>query len=118
MAMISINGVGLPPPTSLSIGKQDLDSPDSTRNERGFLQRDRIRQGMYRVELEFNVKTAVEIARIENTLVDAKLSVTFPDADGTKTRTMYVGDRNKELVLNKKNPAQARWSLSFNLIEY
>lgn len=118
MSMISINGVGLPPPTTLKIGLQDLDSPDSTRNERGYLQRDRIRQGMYRIELSFDVKTATEIALIESVLVDASLTVSFPDAGGRKTRTMYVGDRNKEMVLNNPVPSKARWSLSFNLIEY
>lgn len=118
MSMISINGVGLPPPTSLRVGNQDLDSPDSTRNERGYLQRDRIRQGMYRLELEFNIKTASEIAQIESTIVGASLQVSFPDAGGVKTKTMYVGDRNKELVLNNPNPSKARWNLSFNLVEY
>lgn len=118
MAMISINGVGLPPPTTLTVGKQDLDSPDSTRNERGYLQRDRIRQGMYRIELEFNTKTASEIAAIERTLTGAALTVTFPDAGGNVTKKMYVGDRTKNMVLNNRVSSRARWSLSFNLVEY
>lgn len=118
MAIVIINGVGLPAPTSLSVGKQDLDSPDSTRNERGYLQRDRIRAGVYRLELQFNLKKASEIRLIENTLVNSKLTVTFPDAGGNVTKEMYVGDRTKELVLNHTNPSLARWSLGFNLVEY
>lgn len=118
MSIVSINGVQLPPPTSLKVGKQDLDSPDSTRNERGYLQRDRIRQGMYKIELEFNVKTGNEIQLIESAIQGASLNVTFPDTSGKITKTMYVGDRNKEIVLYNSNPDKVRWSLSFNLVEY
>lgn len=117
MAIITIGGVGLPPPTSLRVGMQDLDSPDSTRNERGYLQRDRIRQGMYKIDLEFNVKTGREIALIESTLTGAALQVTFPDSGGMITKTMYVGDRTKEVILYNGG-RDTRWSLNFNLVEY
>lgn len=119
LSIITINGVDLPHPSSLSVGMQDLDSPDTTRNEQGVLQRDRIRQGVYKVELVFNAKKGHEIALIEQAITGANLSVTFPDSAGRVTREMYVGDRTKDIVLYKNGDFnEMRWNLSFNLVEY
>lgn len=46
MAILTIDGVGIPAPSSLKIQQSDLDSADTNRNEEGYLQRDRIRQGI------------------------------------------------------------------------
>ena len=119
MAIITINGVAMPAPSSLSIGMADLDSPNTSRNELGILLRDRVHGGMYKVEMEFNVKTGAEIAIIEQNITKAKLTVSFLDTKGIITREMYVGDRKK--VVDKYvegNPNATRWTLSFNLIEY
>lgn len=118
MNIITIDGVGLPHPSSLQVGMQDLDSPDTTRNERGYLQRDRIRAGIYKIQLEFVAKTGPEIQIIESTLLNARMNVTFPDSSGRITREMYVGDRQKDVVLYANNPDKVRWNLSFSLVEY
>ncbi len=119
MAIITIDSVVLPNPSALSVTKQDLDSPDSTRNEVGYLQRYRIRQGVYKVSLTFNAKTAVEIEDIESTLTPSMISVTFPDSGGMVTKDMYVGDRSKSIVLYSNGDFNTmRWNLSFDLIEY
>ena len=119
MEIITIDGVVLPAPTSLSVSMSDLDSPDTTRNEQGVLQRDRVREGVYKVELEFNVKKGNEIQLIESAIKNAKLSVTFPDTTGRITKEMYVGDRSKNVVLyNGGVSDEIRWDLRFNLVEY
>lgn len=119
MSMISIDGVDLPAPSKFKIQRSDLDSSDTYRNELGVLQRDRIRQGIYKIELEFNGKTSSEIHTIESAIEPAKLKVTFPSPTGTTTKTMYVGDRNgPEMVKNDEDYNKIRWNISFNLIEY
>lgn len=119
MDIITIDGVALPHPSTLQILKSDLDSPDTTRNELGMLQRDRIRQGVYKIELEFRNKTGSEIATIESVIQGAKLTVKFPDTNGLITKEMYVGDRTKEVVLyNNGVVSETRWTLNFNLVEY
>lgn len=119
MNIIRINGVSLPPPSSLKVSMQDLDSEGTTRNERGVLQRDRIREGVYKIELTFNAKKGSEIQIIESAIKPAKLSVTFPSTTGMITKQMYVGDRTKEVVLyNGGDFDNIRWTLSFNLVEY
>ena len=119
MEIITIDGVVLPAPTSLSVSMSDLDSPDTTRNEQGVLQRDRVREGVYKIELEFNVKKGNEIQLIESAIKNAKLNVTFPDTTGRITKEMYVGDRSKNVVLyNGGVSDEIRWDLRFNLVEY
>lgn len=117
MAIITIDGVDLPAPSSMSIPMSDLDSPDTTRNELGILQRDRIRQGVHKVELAWNVITSSQVNTILSAIEPAKFSVTFPTTFGTVTKDMYCGDRKLDVVLYK-NGDNPYWSLSFNLIEY
>lgn len=119
MEIITIDGSVLPHPSSYKVLKSDLDSPDTTRNEEGVLQRDRIRQGVYKIELEFRNKKGNEIQSIESVIHKSKLNVTFPDTTGRISKEMYVGDRNKEMVLyNNGVVDETRWTLNFNLVEY
>lgn len=118
MDIITIDGVTLPHPSSLKIGRSDLDSPDTTRNEEGYLQRDRIRQGVYKIELGFIAKTSSEITTIESAIQNAELMVTFPTPQGMQTKKMYVGDRSSNIVLYNGGGDNIRWDMSFNLIEY
>lgn len=119
MAMISIDGVDLPAPSKFKISTFDMDSEDTYRNELGELQRNRIRQGIYKIELEFNGKTSPDVHTIETAIAPVEFKVTFPTPIGKQTKIMYVGDRNgPEMVRNNKNNDDIRWNISFNLIEY
>lgn len=117
MAIITIDGVSLPDPSSMSIPMADIDSADTTRNELGILQRDRIRQGVYKIELSWNAITDSDVNTILSAITPAKFEVTFPTTTGNMTKDMYAGDRKLDFVLyrNGNNP---RWNLSFNLVEY
>lgn len=119
MNVITIDGVNIPHPSSLKVSMQDLDSPDTTRNEVGVLQRDRVRSNVYKIELAFTTIKGSDVQLIESSILNSKLTVTFPDTSGRITRQMYVGDRSKEVVLyNDGDPNRMRWNLNFNLIEY
>lgn len=118
MAMITIDGVDLPSPSSFKLPRFDMDSGDTNRNELGILQRDRIRQGIYKIELEWKGITSSQLHLIETAIEPAELNVTFPVPTGRKTKTMYAGDRNVEMVKYDKDFDKIRWNISFNLIEY
>lgn len=115
--MIKINNHTLPTPNSLSIPQFDVDSSDTTRNEAGYLQRDRVRQGIYKIELGWqNIKSS-QANEILNLIKPSSVNVTFPSPNGNVTKKMYAGDRSVELS-KYFNKSDVRWNVSFNLIEY
>ena len=119
MALIQINGVDMPPPVEYSVSLQDIDSENTRRTETGVLQRDRVRAGVYKIQVKWLV-TKTQLKTITDALKPAKFSVKFfdPTTSTTPTRYMYCGDRNADLVLNKENPDKSLWELSTSLIEY
>lgn len=118
MAMINIGGADLPDPTSYKIPNFDLDSDDSHRNELGVLQRDRIREGIYKAEFEFVGITSSDLALIKSAIKPAQFQATIISEVGPITKTMYAGDRNIEMVKYDKDYNKIRWNISFNLVEY
>lgn len=116
--MITIDGADLPSPSSYKIPRSDLDSGDTGRNELGVLQRDRIRQGIYKIELEWNGITSSELHLIESAVEPEELNVTFPSPVGPISKKMYAGDRNAEMVKYNNDYNNIIWKLSFNLVEY
>lgn len=116
--LLVIDGVNMPTPSVYRRGSADIDSEDTRRNELGFLQRDRIRQGVQKVELEFRGLTNAQVQALEQAIEPAKITVTFITHAGERTAAMYAGDRQVELIRYHTGQAQARWNMSFNLIEY
>lgn len=118
MALINIDGADLPAPSNFKISRSDLDGSDTGRNEIGVLQRDRIRQGIYKIELEFTGIISEKLQTIEMAIEPASVQVKFPTQLGVLTRTMYAGDRNIEMVKYDPDYNKIRWDISCNLIEY
>ncbi|HOA80071.1 MAG TPA: hypothetical protein PKK61_03275 [Defluviitaleaceae bacterium] len=118
MALISIDGVDLPSPSTMKMPNFDLDSSDTNRNELGILQRDRVRQGIFKIELEFKGITSSQLALIKSAIEPAEINVTFPSEIGLQTKKMYAGDRNIEMVKYDEDYNKIRWNISFNLTEY
>ena len=118
MAMINIDGVDLPSPSSFKIPRSDIDSDGTGRNELGVLQRDRIRQGLYKIELEWKGITSSQLQIIEDAIEPAEINVTFPTPQGLQTKKMYAGDRNIEMLRYNDDTDKILWNISFNLIEY
>lgn len=118
MAILNIDGVDLPAPSSFKLPRFDLDSSDTNRNELGILQRDRVRQGVYKIEAEWKGITSEQLQTIDMAVEPASLLVTFPSPKGVLTKTMYAGDRNVEMVKYDADYNKIRWNISFNLTEY
>jgi hypothetical protein len=116
MALLKIDSTDMPAPSVFRIPQYDLDSADTQRNEEGYLQRDRIRQGISKIELEWHGITNDQLSTLLNAVQPAQVSVTFLFGSSYETKSMYVGDRNVELV--KNHGGDVRWNVSFNLTEY
>jgi len=120
MALIQINGVNLPPPVEYSVELYDIDSENTKRTETGVLQRDRVRQGVYKMQVKWLIKKS-QLRIITDALKPAKFKVTFFDPTTLEmpTREMYCGDRKANLVkYNGSSPDDSWWELSTSLIEY
>lgn len=119
--MISINGTKLPKPTKYQVGLSDLDSSDTTRTESGKLVRNRVRQGVTKIELSFILKGS-EVAPVLQLVEPSKVSVEYFDPRVFVTRNIdaYVGDRSCNVLKYDptKSVEQILWEVSFNLIEY
>lgn len=118
MAMINIDGVDLPGVPTYKTPNFDLDSADSGRNELGVLQRDRIRDEIYKAELEFVGITSSDLALIKSAIKPAQFQATIITEIGPVTKTMMAGDRNIEMIKYDKDYNKIRWNISFNLIEF
>jgi hypothetical protein len=118
MAMLKIDGVDMPTPIKCDIPNFDLDSDDSNRNEEGYFQRDRIRDEIYKLELEWRNISSADLAKIKLAIKPAQVEVTFPTETGDITKTMYAGDRKIEMAVYDVDFTKRLWNISFNLIEY
>lgn len=115
-AMIQIGGVDMPDPSVFKIKESDLDSDSTKRNENGTLQRDRVRQGIRSLTLEWKGLTGSDATTVVNAVSPESFSISFPDTDGRKTITAYAGDRTKEYV--NVPGVGPYWNVSFDNIEY
>ena len=117
MAMINIDGVDLPAPIKLKPPNSDIDSKDSGRNELGGFQRDRVRQGLYKIELAWKNLSSSDLHLIKTAIKPSEFKFTFPSEVGFITKTMYAGDRDIDMVSYNSDFNKILWDISFNLIE-
>lgn len=106
----------MPEPASLKVPISDMDSSSTTRNEQGVLQRDRVREGVRKIQLSWNLLTQADVQTILTAVKPASFQFAYPDPEkGTQTITAYAGDRSPEMV---KTLQGYYWKLSFDVIEY
>ena len=120
MAMIRIGSTDLPEPSEYSVSLQDIDSENTKRTETGVLSRDRVRAGVYKIQVTWKV-TKTQLKTITDALAPAQFSVTFfdPTTSSNPTKNMYSGDKSGKLVLYKTDsPNESQWELTTSLIEY
>lgn len=117
MALIKIGSTSLPDPVEYSVTLQDIDSENTRRTEAGILTRDRVRAGVYKIQVRWKI-TKAQLKTITDAISPAKFSVTFfdPTTSTSPTRDMYVGDRTANLIYLESG--QSLWELTLSLIEY
>lgn len=122
MAMIRIDGVDMPNPSSYGGDTADLDSENSGRaSETGFLTRDRIRAATHKLRVAWTVNRA-QLSAIALAISPESLTVRFFDAAvaGYTTATMYAGSQSWSLLshIDDANPAGSLWEITVNFIEF
>lgn len=121
--MIYINNVALPNPQvdGYNVTVIDIDSEDTNRNERGVMIRNRIRQGVYKVQAKWILRGA-QLSSLLTLTQPAQFPVRFLDplTNSYRSATMYVGDRslNVKAYTSNMSADQILWDVSFSLIEY
>lgn len=116
MAILTINGTPMPEPSKYTVSTSDLHADSSTRTETGHLVINRIRSGVYKLEVGWSALNGADVTTIRNATDGVTFIVTFLDIDGTfKTKTMYSGDYKSDP--RRLYGTDKRWDISFNLIE-
>lgn len=115
MALISINGVALPTPSELKVGKYDISKAE--RNANGTMIIERITT---KTKLSINYKflTGAQLATVLKMIQPTFYNVTYidPVTNTAKTSSFYPGDRNMGMVDYFNNVARYN-DISFELIE-
>lgn len=120
LTYLKINGVAMPTPRVYSIQRSDLDSENTTRNEAGFLQRERVRSNAYRVSYEWRIQEA-DLQKLNSYLSNEEFTAEIYDGTtgGYLTITAYASaDRVSTLVLPENDPRDNWWDFKCDIIEY
>lgn len=117
MAMMLVDGVEFPTPSTFEWGLIDVSASDSGRTQDGKMHKNRIAQKR-QLKLSWSGTDKARTAKILQMVNPEYISVTYPDAmkGADETRTFYVGDRSAPIkiwVVNNKRYE----TLSFDLIE-
>lgn len=123
MSLIQVNGTDLPNPVSYSVTRSDLDSGNTTRNESGHLYRERIREGVYKIEAGWKMLSKSSLKAITDIVSSESFTVKFfdPTTSAEVTANMYSsGDRKASLVsyTDLNDPNESYWNFNCNFIEY
>ena len=121
MALLIIDGVAMPTPNSYSIPMDDLESGDSARSESGVLVRNRVRQGIFQLDLAWRVGGEAA-ATLLGAIVPSTVTVNYYDPrTGTMNEAdMYVESRSCAMVnyTESNDPNDILWDISFSLVQY
>lgn len=119
--LLYIDGQYFPSPTKYNVLMSDLDSSDTTRSENGKLVRNRVRQGVTKIELAYVVE-GWQSKVMMNYIEPAQVTVKFydPRQDTQREAKMYVGDRTCTMkrFLSGDAISDIMWEITFNLVEY
>ena len=121
MALITIDGVVMPEPVHYSIPMGDMDSSDSTYSESGIRFRNRIRQGIIKLDLGWRV-SGNDACTLLAAIMPSKVSVKYfdPRSNTFELADMMVEDRSCDFITfdNGSNPHSNMWEISFSLVQY
>lgn len=122
MTLIKVDGTALPTPLAdgYTISRSDLDGSATGRGEDGVMFRDRVREGVYKIDLKWHLSMD-ELSSVVRAISPASFTVEFFDLTTCAfvTRTMYAGDRSGSVVtyIDASDPSSAICELSCNFVE-
>ena len=113
MAMMLVDGVALPTPSTFEWGMIDVSAGDSGRTQDAQMHKNRIAQKR-QLKLSWSGTDTARTARILQMVNPEYIRVTYPDAmSGTdETRTFYVGDRSAPIKIWTINNKRSRQDMT------
>lgn len=92
---MTINGVQVTQPATVSYDRYDMDSEESFRGLDGTMQRDRIATKV-KLNCQWNALTAPQMSQLLQSMEDVFFPINYfdPYSGGYTTKTFYVGDRS------------------------
>lgn len=126
MALLTINTIEMPDPTTYSVPMGDMESGDSAYSESGIRIRNLIRPNVRKLELGWRVsgdKAIIILSAINPNETDkrkAHVEYLDPRTGSKQTADMFVEDRSCNLILlgDDSDPNANLWEIGFNLVEY
>lgn len=115
MELISFGDYTPPSPTEYKLEIQDIDSEDTGRGETGYMTRERVREGIYKLSLSFTNITSDDVLNIKEAISPVSFKVTLFDGSEV-TVDMYVGNRSLNLK-SIDDESNCYWDMSFNLTQ-
>lgn len=115
MALLTIDGVAMPTPSSLTLGIQDISKAE--RNTRGTMIIERIAT-KDKLEMSWAHLTRSQLSLLLNAVKPTLFEVTYmdPETDAFRTSTFYAGDRSIAFVSFVDNEPVYK-DIKFNVIE-
>lgn len=96
----NINGFPIPSPDidSYKIERNDIDSSQTGRLDNGYMFRERIRTGVYKVSCTWHL-TSLQKTNLESLLLSSSnISFTFLDGSTFITKTMYCSKTSSDCI--------------------
>lgn len=116
MQLVKFGAYAPPSPTGYSLDIQDIDSEDTGRGETGYLTRERVREGIYKLSLEFTNLSSDDVLAIKQAISPETIATELFDGE-VVTAQMYVGNRSLTLK-SVDDQSNCFWDMKFNLTEY
>lgn len=116
MRLIKFGSYTPPAPTEYDVDIQDIDSADTGRGETGFMSRERVRAGIYKISVSFTNISSDDVLKIKKSISSEKVKVEFFDGE-TVSADMYAGDRKLKLK-SIDDVSNCIWDMSFSMTEF
>lgn len=116
MQLVKFGSYAPPAPTKYSLDIQDIDSEETGRGETGYMSRERVREGVYKLSLGFTNITSADVLAIKRAISPEEINVELFDGE-TVSAKMYAGNRTLDLK-SIDDQANCSWDMSFSLTEY
>ena len=116
MNLIKIGSYTPPNPTKYELELSDIDSSDTGRGETGHMNRERVRDNVYKVSLGFTNITSDDVINIKKAIQPEEINVTLFDGSNVNAK-MYVGNR-KITLKSIDDDSNCFWDVELSLTEF
>lgn len=119
-SILTVNGAALPTPTAYEVSREDIDGDGTVRSESARLRRDRIRAGVYVINVSWENLTLSEATVLTSALSPAEFTVQFFDLTTCSYRSaqFYASGMTSAVTTRGEMSEKMRVSYSCTLTEF